>query len=266
MARARTRAAVLPFPGRPSRAAELMPSGRSLLVGFGLLAVVVGAYAAARETSAFALREVRVEGATPALAREIRETLRPLEGRSLAALDGGEIVSLLEALPEVRSAEYDRAFPHALVVTVRRERPTLVVRRGAESWLLSARGRVLGELERGARARLPRVWVPRSVQVSPGGIVADPEVRRAVAALRPLAAADLPARVRTVRATRDELAFVLVSGLELRLGDETELPLKLAVAGRLLALLPPGTGYVDLSVPERPVAGTTLNSEVEVES
>jgi hypothetical protein len=49
---------------------------------------------------------------------------------------------------------------------------------------------------------------------------------------------------------------VLRSGLQLRLGDARDLGLKLAVARRIFAL--PGLtvdGYVDVSVPERPVAG-----------
>lgn len=242
-----------------------MPSGRSLLLGFGILAVVLGAYAVARETSAFAVREIHVEGAGPALARQIRETLEPIVGESLVALDGEDVLARLEALPQVRSARYDRAFPHVLVVTVRPERPTAVLRRGAGSWLLSARGRVIRPLDRGAQPRLPRIWAPRSVEVSAGALVSDPDVRRAVAALRPLRGAGLPARVRAVRARPDELAFVLASGLELRLGDETDLALKLAVAGEILPLLASGPEYLDLSVPERPVAGSTLNSEVEVE-
>ena len=265
MARARTRAAVLPFPGRPHRVAQLMPSGRSLLIGFGILAVAVGAYAIARETSAFELREIRVEGAPPALSRQIRETLEPVVGESLVVLDGDEVLSLLEALPEVRTAGYDRAFPHALVVTVRRERPAVVLRRGAESWLISDRGRVIRPLERGAHPRLPRIWVQRRGQVSAGAFVTEPGVLRGVEAVRTLAAEGLPARVRTVRVSGAELGLVLASGLELRLGDESDLALKLAVARDILPLLTSGTRYLDLSVPERPVAATTLDSQVEVE-
>jgi hypothetical protein len=51
-----------------------------------------------------------------------------------------------------------------------------------------------------------------------------------------------------------------------RLGTASELPLKLEVARRVLdAIRSVGTpaSYVDVAVPERPVAGTTLNSQVE---
>jgi hypothetical protein len=47
---------------------------------------------------------------------------------------------------------------------------------------------------------------------------------------------------------------VLRSGLEVRLGDLRELRLKLAIARRILARGDPGA-YLDVSLPERPVAG-----------
>jgi cell division protein FtsQ len=242
-----------------------VPSGTSLLLGFGILAAALAGYVAARESSVFAVRQIHVEGATPALARQVRMTLRPVVGESLVALDGAEVLARVENLPAVLSASYDRAFPHALVVRVRRERPAAVLRRGAESWLLSARGRVVRSLRRGDHPRLPRLWVARSVQASPGALVTDAQARRAVLALRPLADAPLPLRVRSVRATPRQLTFALAGGLELRLGDESDLALKLAVAREIIPVLGAGQCYLDLSVPERPVACATLNSQVEVE-
>ena len=68
-------------------------------------------------------------------------------------------------------------------------------------------------------------------------------------------------------ATTGGLTLRLRSGLELRLGDTTDVPLKLAVARRILHLLPPGSGYVDISVPIGPSpACTALDSQVEVET
>jgi hypothetical protein len=50
-----------------------------------------------------------------------------------------------------------------------------------------------------------------------------------------------------------------------RLGDGSDLPVKLEVARHVLPELDGSTRYLDLSVPERPVAGETLDSQVEVE-
>jgi hypothetical protein len=52
------------------------------------------------------------------------------------------------------------------------------------------------------------------------------------------------------------LLFRLRSGLEIRLGRPADVRLKLAIARRALRGLPSGTTYLDVSVPERPVAGT----------
>ena len=65
-------------------------------------------------------------------------------------------------------------------------------------------------------------------------------------------------------ATQDELTLRLRSGLEMRLGEPVDVALKLAVAARVIPLLDADTTYLDVAVPERPVAGT-LNSQVEVE-
>jgi cell division protein FtsQ len=245
--------------------ARFLPSARSLAAGIALLVLAGGGYAAARTTAVFAIREIEVEGAPPALARQIGELLGPLAGTSLVALDGDDLVARVEAIPQVLSARYDRAFPHTLVVTVERELPAAVLRRGPESWLVSERGRVIRKVERGAQPRLPRVWVARRVAVERGTIVAAPHAVRGIRAATAVAPGGLPARVRTVRVDERELTFLLASGIELRLGDESDLQLKLAVAARILPALPPpsagGPRYLDVGVPERAVAGT--NSQVE---
>jgi cell division septal protein FtsQ len=89
--------------------------------------------------------------------------------------------------------------------------------------------------------------------VSPGGTLSgDPAP--AVRAAAPLWHSPLRHRVETVRAATDELTLVLRSGLELHLGDSANLPLKLAVGARIAASATHATGYIDLTVPDRPVS------------
>lgn len=268
--RTRVAAASPPRMGlRSVSVAAALPSGRSLLLGFGLVAVAIGLYAGVRQPSVFAVREVRVEGASPALAQRIERELRQVRGHSLVTLDRDALVAQVESLPQVRSASYDRAFPHALVITVVPERPAAVLRRGAESWLLSTRGRMIGRIAPHSHVRLPRIWAPKTVAVETGKVVTDVDVRAAVVALPDNRADGLPIRIRTARSLDGELAFVLADGLELRLGGRSDVLLKLAAAREILPRLaaPAGGGptYLDVSVPERSVAGTTLESEVEVE-
>jgi hypothetical protein len=76
----------------------------------------------------------------------------------------------------------------------------------------------------------------------------------------------IPGRVKSVRITRGELTVVLHDGLEILLGGSTDILVKLAVAARVAPLLDEGMLYLDVSVPERPVASAYLNSQVEVEA
>jgi cell division protein FtsQ len=243
------------LPGLPRtiRAQSWLPSSRSLAVGFGLLALAGGAYGAARETSAFAVGRIEVVGAPPHVRAQVRQAIAPLRGQNLLALDGAALLRRVDAVPTVVTAGYDRAFPHTLRVTVVPERPVVVIRQGAKAWIASARGRVMtGVGPHGAR-NLPRVWVPRTTRVTLGAFLPG---NHAGAVARSLALArNFPAHIAFAALRREGLLFRLRSGLQLRLGEPTDIRLKLAIAARALRAIPAGTAYLDVSVPGRPVAG-----------
>jgi cell division protein FtsQ len=215
--------------------------------------LAAGAYAAARETSTFAIGRVEVAGAPADVRRQVERTLAPLRGTSLLALDGRVLARRVEALPTIVSVEYDRAFPHALRVTVVPEKAVAVLHRGKETWLLSARGRVISRIPNLTYGSLARVWVPHSASFEAGSFLA-PEKGGATAGALALATR-FPARIAVASLAHGRLVFKLRSGIELRLGEPTDVRLKLAIARRALRHLPPGSAYVDVSVPQRPVAG-----------
>jgi cell division septal protein FtsQ len=252
---ARTRAAVIPLQTGPGRAGllRLLPSGRSLLVGFAIVLGAAGLYVVARVTPMFALQRIEVQGASPALAARVRAALEPLHGKSLLALDGAQVEQRLNSLTSVASGSYDRAFPRTLRVVVRPERPVAIARHGADAWVVAASARVLAPSAPHARRDLPRIWL-NSDPPRVGAGVTDRFGLRAVRALSLAGKVRLPSRIRTVQAHDHELTFLLASGLELRLGDLHAIRLKLAVAARILPGLR-GYGYLDVSVPGRPVAG-----------
>jgi cell division protein FtsQ len=246
-----------------------VPSLRGVVLAGALVLLAAGLYLGARSTSVFAVRTIEVRGASPATARDVRAALASVEGQSLLALDGEDVIARVRRIPEVASAGYDRAFPNTLVLFVREERAAAVVRRGADGWLVAASGRVLRPVRRGARSALPRIWLPQRTDVTVGDELASATAAAAVAAVARVPAA-FPARIRDVRVGPAELTLKLSNGFELRLGDGTDVPLKLAIAGRILPSLTADgiapVAYLDVSVVERPVAGGTLKSEVEVES
>jgi len=255
--RALARTAALPAPGRFPSLRRWLPSTRSLLLGVTLVALAVGGYVAARETSVFAIHSLAVRGGSEQLQAEVQDALAPELGRSLVAIGAGDVEQRLAAVPGVLAVRIDRSFPHTLKVVVTPERPVLLVRRGKDTWVVSARGRVLRKVANPGESSLPRLWAPKGTPVRVNRILSPERGGAAATALAPLAAARFPAHVRTVRAMDGELTLVLRSGLELRLGDTGDLRLKLAVARKLLLIQgpDPSAAYIDVSVPQRPVAG-----------
>jgi cell division septal protein FtsQ len=255
--------------GRATSAAlQLLPSGRSLVVGFSLLATALLLYVGARESGIFSVRSVEVVSEPAGQTRAVRRALAPLTGTSLLEVNDDLIARRLEGLPQVHLLGYDRSFPATLRVRVSVERPVAVLRRADENWLVSGRGLVLRKLERKLRRPLPVVWVPRAFEPEVGMILGAGEFAHAVSALAE-ARASLPRfseRIWYVAPQADGLTIVMRDRVELRLGNDSELTLKLRVAQSVLAAVRSSespAAYIDVSVPERPVAGTTLDSQVE---
>jgi cell division protein FtsQ len=263
--RRRTRAAsvVVPFPrggaGDRLDLARLVPSGRSLLVGFALVVCMLGGYWGARLSSVFAVERLKVEGAPPAVARDVQAAAKDIVGTSLLSIDAETLEDTLRALPSVAAVSVDRAFPNTLVVRVAAERPVAVVRRGHTAWLVTGGGKVIREIETGTERGFPRLWLTRNTTVRSGGSLPASltTATRALAAARDVR---LPRRVKAVRFEGGQLTLVLRRGPEIRLGEASDVLLKLTVAARVFPLLGPGTVYLDVSVPERPVASRYLNS------
>jgi cell division septal protein FtsQ len=263
--RPRARAAVAQLPAlERAPILRLLPSGRSLVVGFAIVLGAVGLYVLARQTPMFALNRIEVQGAPVPVAAHVRAALSPLEGKSLLRLDSADVARLLAALPDVAAAGYDRDFPHTLRVVVRPEHAVAVARRGPKAWLVAASTRTIAAVPPKSHAGLPRIWLAHSGEPEVGAAITDRFGLRAVRALALAREARFGRRVRMVRARAQDLTFLLGSGLELRLGDLRAIPLKLAIAAKVLpGLVAQGVAYVDVSVPERPVASTTLDSQLQ---
>lgn len=233
---------------------RFVPSGRSLLVTMGLLVAVGIAYFVAYSTPVFALERVEITGAPPQLTREVRAATRELTGRSLVGIDADEVEGKLRSLPAVAGVSVDRAFPHTLVVKIAPERPVAVVRRGRSSWLVTGAGKVIRPIETGTQRHFPRLWLAKGATIRAGGQI-PPGFVPATRALAEAHAVGLGARVKGIRLEGEEMTLVLRRGTELRLGRATEVGLKLTVASKVLGLVDGSVSYVDVSVPQRAVAG-----------
>ena len=229
---------------------RFVPSGRSLLATVLTLVAIAAAYWIAYATPVFAVKRVDVRGAPPGLAHQVARTTDGLMGKSLVAIDAGRVEGQLHELPAVAGVTVDRAFPHTLIVRIAPENPVAVVRRGHSAWLATGAGKVIGAIPTGTHRGLPRLWLARGTSVRVGGLV-PAGVISATRALADARSVGLGGRVRGIRTNADELTLVLRHGTELRV----EVGLKLAIARRVLALVDGTPAYVDVSVPERPVAG-----------
>jgi cell division protein FtsQ len=240
-----------------------LPSGRSLLVGFAIVLGAVGLYVLARATPMFAVQKIEVVGAPAPVAAHVRAVLSPIEGSSLLALSSAEIAQRLAQLPDVVTGSYNREFPHTLRVTVRAEHPVAIARRGVHAWLVASSTRAIAEVPLHTRPGLPRIWLAHSRDPEVGQPVTDRFALRAVRALALARTSRFHLRIRMVRVQQRDLTFLLASGVQLRLGELQAVRLKLAVAERILpGLLAQGRfTYLDVGVPERPVADTTLNPQ-----
>ena len=236
------------------RTAELVPSSRSVAVSLAVAVLFFLVYFVARESSLFAVRSVRVEGVRPPVARRIEAALRPLEGQNLFKVRGGEVARLATSLPYVSGATYDRAFPHTLRVRVELEQPLAVLRQGGLAWLVSRRGRVMARIAPRTRRTTPRIWLGQSVDVTLGETLGPGSGADEVGMLDMLRGARLASLVGSVHDVEGQWVYALRSGVELRVGTRDDLPLKLAIARRILSQTAVSR-YLDVSVPERPVAG-----------
>jgi cell division protein FtsQ len=229
----------------------------ALIVASAVLLVLV-AYVVARGTTMFAVRNLSMSGGSPRARAEAKRALQAELGRSLLRIDEHALSTRLDALPDIVSATFDRSFPHTLHVRLKSERAVLLIRQGSTaSWVVSSRGRVMRRISSPKRSPLPRLWLPKSVSITPGETLRAAEGGLAAAAVAPIVGRGYRVGVRTVTSRPGSLTLVLRSGPQIRIGDIGDLRLKLTIARKILqyaaAHATSAPAYVDVSVPERPV-------------
>ena len=257
---------VLPLPRRRRvDVLRFVPSGRSLLVGCALVLVAGGLYGLARETSMFAVSTIRVQGASPALAAAVQRELGRYGARSLVTIDGAAVAQQVDGLPAVRTTVVDRDFPHTLRVRVTPEIPAAVLRRGPDAFLVSARGRVIAPVELRTHRWLPRIWLPPATELELGSLLGGEAGGVAARSLAAFVGSGFASQVTFVRALDGQITLGLRGGLEIRLGAPVDLRVKIAIARGIVPGLglpsPGGPDYLDIAVPERPVAGRNPQPE-----
>jgi cell division septal protein FtsQ len=251
---------------------------RGILISAALTLVLVvlplGLYLWGSRSPTFSIDRVVLTGC-----RQVghQRALRLLEerfvGKNLFTVRAAQVDDALEPLFFVADVDVDRDFPATLRVRVREHVPALYALAGSRWYLVSEKGVVLGAVRRERRKaaeallagpldvarKLPavRATVPA---LRKDALAGDEEVRMALEVLATLPA-DLRAGVAEVRRRPEGIRLRLRSGAVADLGPLSRLTAK-AVA--LQAVLDYYSGqkvaaqYVDVSVPDRPVAKPLL--------
>ena len=117
--------------------------------------------------------------------------------------------------------------------------------------MVSDTGRVLRKASARPLPDLPRIWLPATADPLVGAVIAD-DSALAVSALATVRDVRLPISIRSVKLADGEITLTLSSGTDVLMGDRSRLPLKAAVAARILEAAPTAQ-TIDVSVPERVV-------------
>jgi cell division protein FtsQ len=204
-----------------------------------------------RNSSLVQVQDVAVRGVEGPQAEQVRRAL-VAEGMDMTTLNVREdaLLGAVAQYTAVRSLHTETDFPHGLRIVVHGYEPVAVLRAAGGGLTAVAAD---GTLLRGVTTRgLPVV----GVRSTPGGDrLGRGETRGAVALL---AAAPRALRVRVDRVYRGPrgLAATMSDGPKLYFGGVARLDAKWGAAAQVLAhQTSRGAAYLDLRIPERPVAG-----------
>lgn len=215
-----------------------------------LLAVLTPLALWLRNSSHVRVEQVSVTGIDGSQAAEIKGALESA-GRDMTTLQVREnaLLDAVAAYPVVRSLRTETDFPHGLRIIINAYEPVAAVRAGGGLTAVAADGTLL----RGTATRdLPLVAIraERSGErVAPG---------EALGAVRLVAAAPRALRDRVARVYRGPrgLTTTMENGPKLYFGGPVRPDAKWAAAAQVLVSnTSRGASYVDLRIPERPVAG-----------
>jgi cell division protein FtsQ len=245
------------------RALRRAEGRRRLAVLLGVVGALLlpAGYWGLEHSSVFSASRVVVSGASTGVDAHVRAVVDAgIAGKSLLQVDASALAARLDAMPYVRSARVDRAFPHTVAVTVVMERPVAFVRAGKVGYVISSDGRVLRTSAK-APKHLAKLVLPPGPATSPGQTIATSPMRAALTVLTS-APRSFPrdiARIKGVTSGPGGVVATFGHHLHIRLGDTTRLALKLRVAALVLSKMGDSirrsVAYVDVSSPARPTLG-----------
>jgi cell division protein FtsQ len=230
----------------------VISSRRGTVAAAVLLGVVVLAagFLWLRDSPLVAVKEVEITGVSGAQASEIRQALTGA-AREMTTLHVREQVlrDAVAAYPVVRGVSADADFPHRLRIAVTSHEPVGAMQLGGRAVAIAADGTVLD----GAPTKSLAVI---AADGSAAGTTITGTVARRLVRLLSWAPPALRARIGRAFGGPRGLAVQLENGPRLDFGDLSRLRAKWLAAAAVLADEDSrGASYIDVRLPERPVAG-----------
>lgn len=206
-----------------------------------------------RDSSLVAVTDVEVAGVTSGdRAQIVAEITQVAEGQTTLNADPARIESVAAQFPTVKSVSVDPNFPHGMRIEVTERPPALLVKAGGHELPAAADGTLLAGVPVGDDEGLPSL----ELKQLPGGTALEGEpLQQALV----LGAAPEPLRplIEQIDYGDDYGAEVtLRGGIPVRFGSGSAAAEKWASAAAVLANPKlDSLTYVDVRVPDRPVAG-----------
>jgi len=236
---------------------------RRLMLLLGTLGIVLfaGGYEFLATSSVFAVHKVEVTGAPPWLAADIQHIAdHHISGHSLLQVNTGSVSSSVGSLPYVKSVSIDRKFPNTLAIHVVSYQPAVYAQAGPVGYLVARSGRVLKQVTAWPNG-LPRVQLPSGTALSVGHQNGDVNLAGALAVLRAIPPR-FEARVGAIHdlvSGSGTVALLIGQHIRVRLGQPTQLALKLQVTARVIGRIRgaqrANLAYLDVTAPARPALG-----------
>ncbi len=229
---------------------------RRIAIGVGVVALValaVFGLARLRHAETFAVRDVRVTGASRVPTETVLRLAAVPEGATLLDVDRSAIAERVASEPWVASAVVERDFPHTLVIRVRERVPAAWVRTSKHAaWLVASDGVWLKPQQKGDRFLVPAVIDIEGLKPVVGSPADSAEITNALSVLRQLTQ-PLRGIVKFVSAPSvEKTALVTKGGIQIFVGPATEMKKKNAVVLAILAQQKGKLVYINVRTPDRP--------------
>jgi cell division protein FtsQ len=220
------------------------------------LAVLAGVWVWLRDSSFVAVKRVTVTGVSGPDAARIKSVLT-LSARNMTTLDVrvGQLRTAVAPYPVVKNLQVSTQFPHGMRIHVIEDLPVGVIVAGGESIAAGSDGTLLHDAPTASLPQIPMRSFPGGSRVTDGS---------ALGALALLAAAPYRLLPRISQVTTNPphgLVVALRSGPSIYFGDAGDLTAKWTAATEVLAApTSAGATYIDVTDPNRPVAGVSSGS------